>query len=178
MASSRFRVENTSTTLLPFVGFMALPTDATFFQAFVTATVPASGNEFRAGPLGGPLLPGGVITPQSRMHLDLAGGVWFYQNPGGGGLTGLGLIGEVHYVAAMQSGDTLNFTVPPGQAAGPSFFTLGNLANQQTATNLTLGLHTVWNDRFQFRIGGAFPAAQRPNRNFDGELICQLNFIP
>ena len=35
-----------------------------------------------------------------------------------------------------------------------------------------------WNDRFQFRIGGAFPLAQRPNRNFDGEVIAQMNFIP
>jgi hypothetical protein len=106
------------------------------------------------------------------------GGLWMYQNPGGGGLTGMALLGEVHYVAAMQHGDFVNFTTPQTQFGGPSFYQLGNLYNQQTATNLTIGLHTVWNDRFQFRIGGAFPAAVRPNRNFDGEVVCQVNFIP
>jgi len=176
--TARFQVQNTSTTLLPFVGVMVLPTDATFVQFFATATLPASGNQLVAGVPGGPMQPGGVFTPQSRMHLDLMGGSWFYQNPGGTGITGMALIGEVHYVAAMQPGDFVNFTTPGMQGAGPSFYQLGNLSNQQTATNFTIGLHTVWNNRFQFRIGGAFPLAQRPNRNFDGEVIAQLNFIP
>jgi hypothetical protein len=118
----------------------------------------------------------GLFNAQTRLHLDLAGGIWLNQNPGGGGLTGLALIGEVHYVAATQHGDVVNFTVQDQTSART--YQLGNLSNQQTVTNLTLGIHTVWNDRFQFRIGGAFPVTQFPNRGFDGEVIAQMNFIP
>ncbi|MGI8979134.1 MAG: hypothetical protein ACR2FY_07910 [Pirellulaceae bacterium] len=174
--STRYQLRNSSTTVLPFIGVMALPTDATFFQAFFTASVPASGNQFVVGSPGGPDVNAGVYTPQTRLHLDLAGGAWFYQNPGGGGITGMAFVGEVHYVAATQPGDFLNVTsIGP---AGPNFYQLGNLSNKQTTTNLTVGIHTIWNDRFQFRIGGAFPLAQRPNRGFDAEVIAQVNFIP
>ncbi len=173
---TRYQLRNSSTTVLPFIGVMALPTDATFLQGFLTASVPASGNQFVVGSRGGPDVNAGVYTPQTRLHLDLAGGAWFYQNPGGGGITGMAFVGEVHYVAATQTGDFLNVTsIGP---TGPNFYQLGNLSNQQTATNLTAGIHTVWNDRFQFRIAGAVPLAQRPNRGFDGEVIVQVNFIP
>ena len=175
--SGGFQIRNSSTSVLPYIGIMALPTDATFFQTFVTASLPVSGNQFEVNAFpGGPMQTAGVLTPQSRLHLDLAAGTWLYQNPGGGGVTGMAFVGEVHYVAAMQRGDFINFTsVGP---AGPSFFQLGNLSNQQTVTNITLGVHTTWNDRIQFRIGGAFPLAERPNRGFDGEVIAQVNFIP
>lgn len=175
-AVSNFQIRNSSTTVLPYLGAMLLPTDSTFVQTFLTATLPASGNQFVVSPRDVPPQTAGYLTPQSRMHLDIMGGAWLYQNPLGEGLTGMALIGEVHYVAAMQHGDSLNFTT--ANQAGFATFQLGNLANQQTATNLTFGIHTVWNNRFQFRIGGAFPAAQRPNRNFDGEVICQVNYIP
>lgn len=173
---TRYQLRNSSTTMLPFIGVMALPTDATFLQGFLTASVPASGNQFVVGSRDGPDVNAGVYTPQSRLHLDLAGGAWFYQNPGGGGITGMAFVGEVHYVAATQPGDFLNVTtIGP---TGPNFYQLGNLSNKQTTTNLTVGIHTIWNDRFQFRIGGAFPLAQRPNRGFDAEVIAQVNFIP
>lgn len=175
-AVSNFQIRNSSTTVLPYLGAMLLPTDSTFVQTFVTATLPASGNQFVVNQRGFAPQNVGFLTPQSRMHLDIMGGAWLYQNPLGEGLTGMALIGEVHYVAAMQHGDTLNYTTV--DQTGAASFQLGNLANQQTATNLTFGIHTVWNNRFQFRIGGAFPAAQRPNRNFDGEVICQVNYIP
>lgn len=173
-----YQLRNTAVGVLPFVGFMALPTDATFFSGFLTASVPAGGNQFRVAPPfgGGPPQNVGLYNTQTRLHLDLAGGIWLHQNPGGGGLTGLALVGEVHYVAATQRGDFVNFTRPG--PTGVTTYQLGNLSNQQTVTNLTFGVHTVWNDRFQFRIGGAFPLAQRPNRGFDGEVIAQMNFIP
>lgn len=172
-----YQLRNTATGVLPFIGFMALPTDATFFQGFVTTSVPAGGNQFMVfPPNGGAPQSAGFYNSQTRLHLDIAGGIWLNQNPGAGGLTGLALIGEVHYVAATQHGDTLNFT--SASRTGPVVYQLANLSNQQTATNLTFGIHTVWNDRFQFRIGGAFPLAQFPNRGFDGEVIAQMNFIP
>jgi hypothetical protein len=172
-----YQLRNSATTVLPYIGVMALPTDATFLQGFFTASVPASGNEFVIFPPGGgPPQSAGWFTTQTRLHLDLAGGVWLLQNPGAGGLTGLAVVGEVHYVAATQHGDVLNFTSINN--AGTRFYQLGNLSNQQTATNFTVGIHTVWNDRFQFRIGGAFPLAQQPNRGFDGEVIAQVNFTP
>lgn len=173
-----YQLRNTAVGVLPYIGFMALPTDATFFQAFVTASVPTGGNQFMVfPPNGGPPQSAGLYNSQTRLHFDFAGGIWLNQNPGGGGLTGLALIGEVHYVAATQHGDIVNFAVP-SQSGPPTIYQLANLSNQQTATNLTLGVHTVWNDRFQFRIGGAIPLAQRPNRGFDGEVIAQVNFIP
>ncbi len=175
--TSRYQVRNSSTTVLPFVGFMALPTDATFIQGFLTASVPANGNEFVVFPPGGgPARNAGIYNAQTRLHLDLAGGLWFYQNPGGGGITGMAFVGEVHYVAATQTGDFVNFT--SFDQSSPTIVQIGNFANQQTVTNFTAGIHTVWNDRFQFRVAGAVPLAQRPNRGFDGEVIVQVNFIP
>ncbi|MFN0021844.1 MAG: hypothetical protein ACKVP0_26660 [Pirellulaceae bacterium] len=172
-----YQLRNTATGVLPFIGLMALPTDTTFFSGFLTASVPAGGNQFVViPPFGAPPQNVGLFNAQTRLHLDLAGGIWLNQNPGGGGLTGLAVIGEFHYVAATQRGDVVNFASP-----GPTstrFYQLANLSNQQTVTNLTLGIHTVWNDRFQFRIGGAFPVTQFPNRGFDGEVIAQMNFIP
>jgi hypothetical protein len=174
--SSGYQIRNTATTVLPYIGVMALPTDDTFFQGFITASVPANGNQFMVLQRNGPPQSAGFYNAQTRLHMDLLGGIWLSRNPGGGGLTGLAFLSEVHYVAATQHGDTLNFT--SNGPTGPNTFQLGNLSNQQTATNFTVGIHTVWNDRFQFRIGGAFPLAQRPNRNFDGEVIAQMNFIP
>jgi hypothetical protein len=171
-----YQLRNTATTMLPYIGVMALPTDDTFFQGFVTATVPANGNQFMVLQPGAKPQSAGYYNAQTRLHFDLLGGLWLSRNPGGGGLTGLAFLSEIHYVAATQHGDSLNFT--SNGPTGPTDFRLGNISNQQTATNFTVGLHTVWNDRFQFRIGGAFPLAQRPNRNFDGEVIAQMNFIP
>jgi hypothetical protein len=175
--SGGYEIRNSSTGVLPFLGIMVLPTDATFFQTFISASVPASGNQVFVTPFAGaPARNVGVFTPQTRLHLDLAAGTWFYQNPGGGGVTGMAFVGEVHYVAATQSGDVVNFS--SFNQTATSNYQLGNLSNQQTVTNFTLGIHTTWNDRFQFRIGGAFPLAERPNRGFDGEVIAQINFIP
>jgi len=174
--SSGYQIRNTATTVLPYIGVMALPTDETFVQGFITASVPANGNQFMVLQPGAPPQSAGFYNAQTRLHFDLLGGIWLSRNPGGGGLTGLAFLSEIHYVAATQHGDSLNFTA--NGPTGPNNFQLGNLSNQQTATNFTVGLHTVWNDRFQFRIGGAFPLAQRPNRNFDGEVIAQMNFIP
>ena len=88
----------------------------------------------------------------------------------------MAFVGEVHYVAATQPGDLLTFA--PQDNSGLTFVQIGNLSNQQTVTNFTAGIHTTWNDRFQFRVAGAFPLAQRPNRGFDAEVIAQVNFIP
>ena len=173
---TNFRIANSSLHLSPYVGTLVSPTDATFFSAFMAVDVPASGNTISIqGFQGSPFQPAGVLTAQSLMQVDLSGGRWIYQNPGGGGITGMALLAEIHYVAALQHGDVV--TVNPSRTPGVTAFQLGNLANQQTVTNFTTGLHILWNDRVQFRIGGAFPLADRPNRSFDGEVIAQVNFL-
>lgn len=177
VGGTQFRLDNTALTVIPYLGFMVLPTDATFFQTFLTVNVPASGNQFLISPSpGAPLQEAGIFNSRTLMHLDLALGTWLFQNPGSGGITGVALVGEVHYVAALQPGDSLS--VATVGTSGPTFFQLGNLSNQQTVTNFTVGIHTVWNDVVQFRVGGAFPLAERPNRSFDGEIIAQVNIIP
>jgi hypothetical protein len=177
VGGTRFRLANSSTHLSPFVGFLASPTDATFFQTFMAVDVPASGNRFLVSGLPGtPFQQAGVLTTQPLIQLDMSGGLWFYQNPGGGGITGMAFLGEVHYVGALNRGD--NLIVTGNTAGGAAGFQLGNLSNQLYVTNMTAGLHMLWNDRIQIRIGGAFPLATRPNRSFDGEVIAQVNYIP
>ena len=119
-----------------------------------------------------------MLYEQNLLHLDLGGGYWLRRNPGGGGLTGLAAILELHYVSSLQDADQVELmAVGPGGVAACNLFSLANRFDQ---LNLTVGLHGELWDRTTCRVGGVFPLKTRRSplengdRNFDAEVMVQV----
>ena len=125
-------LENDAVHLLPYLAFLSYPTENWFFQGYLQGDFTASGIPVHVGPQ---II--GTYTEQSLLYADLLAGRWLYS--GGGYLSGVAGIVELHYTTTLQDTDNLNAF---GFTDGPPFMLgLGNPANRVDYLNLTAGLH-------------------------------------
>ncbi len=168
---TNFTLRNDAVHLVPYIGFLMLPTDACFIQGFVDADIAASGNAVDFGPLRS---QAGTLTEQNLLHVDLSAAHWVYRNEVATYVTGVAAITELHYTSAMQDADGFAFTVAGG--AGPAGVgTFQNLANRTDILHLTAGLHFQIGDVSNLRVGCVVPVRNAPDRQFDSEIQVSFN---
>jgi hypothetical protein len=161
-ADVTFTLGNDSLHLLPFVGFMAHPSDRFFYHGFAQLDVATGANHIDARESAG-TPDTGTLREQTLLYLDASAGVWLFQGNGDRGLTGLAAVGEVHYTTTLDDADS--FTAP---SFGIDF---GNPDNRIDIVNASVGLHAEFANRTQLRVSGVFPLGQGSNRAFDAELM-------
>jgi hypothetical protein len=168
--STNFVVRNDALHLSPYLGISCAPDNALFYHGFVQVDVPLSGNQidyvdsfFEASGRFGSL------DEQVLMHCDVGAGYWLYRNRCAPLLTGVASVMEVHYTTTLQNADLVTGAVPPLR------FQFGNTLNHIDSLQLTVGLHANLGPQTTFRVGGAFPLNQGPERPFDAEVLVSLN---
>jgi hypothetical protein len=169
-----YSVQNDAVHLLPYLGFLATPSDDVFFHGFAQLDVATSGNVIEVVDAPAATIGRGVLNDQTLLYLDLGVGYWWFRNPLAR-ITRLASVVEFHYTTSLQSADTFTFVASPpmglvrfGRPAGP--------AEHVSMANLTMGLHAEVAETAAARVGVVFPLSEQPNRVFDTELQVQVNW--
>jgi hypothetical protein len=163
---TRVVFQNQAVHLAPYVGIATTPSPRMFFQGFMQCDVPTNGNRIDIeDPLG--LVPGvsaGSYDEQVLFALDVAAGYWLYDCPEADYFQGLAAIVEYHYTTTLDDTDSVDFFG----------FRLTNDFNRVDASNLTIGLEAKV-AKTSFRVATTLPLTNEENRQFDAEIIVQVN---
>lgn len=157
-----YRLDDEAVHLLPYVGYLATPTDDWFWQGFVQLDFAANGNTLTAGG------QTAKYSEQNLLHADMSAGWWWYQNPGAPYLTRIAAVTELHYTTSIQDPDQIILAPGPGQ-----LFAL--TGGRFDILNLTSGLQFQLGELSNFRVGCAVPLRTNEDRQFDAELQVSFN---
>jgi hypothetical protein len=184
-----FHIDNEQWALSPYVAALVQPNDRWFAQGFCQVYFPIGGNTLEYTDAltvttgigsGGLLASGqGELDGQALLMLDVGVGRWLVRNANGQGLTGLALIGELHYTTALEDADLVALPADPlvGPFAEPQPGPLvGNLSNRFDYLNMTVGATAEFGNRLLVTTGVALPLLDGDNRFFDWELQVQVNY--
>ena len=155
-------LHNDAVHLLPFIGLTSAPADWWFYHTFVQIDAATQGNRITVD-RGLADFESGRLNDATLLFVDVGGGAWLFNDPGAGGLSGVAVIGELHYTRALQDPDrfdAVNSLLSFRSHEGDDFL------------NLTTGLHLGWRNWAAARIAGVFPLDldDRHGRLFDAEL--------
>ena len=123
----------------------------------------------------------GDVADQTLLHLDFALGYYLYMNPCAPVLKAVIPTAEFHLTQTLSDPDRL---VLDGaqlfQLSSPDSFTepepvIGNPADSNTITDVTVGVHTYLGQASMLSVGGVFPLGQGWDRTFDSEIAVKFN---
>jgi hypothetical protein len=163
------QVNDQSTHLQPFLGYLATPDDYWFIQAFAQLDIDTRGNDilYRSG---GTLDNIGTAQDQTLAYLDVSIGYWLYRDYGRrSGITGIAPMLELHYTTTLEDTDVV--TSPDG------FVEFRNPYNRQDVLNCTIGMQFLIGDSSVFTIAGSAPTEDFPDRFFDGEVMALYSWL-
>lgn len=200
----KFLITNETYELSPFLAVAGTPTSRSFVNGFCQFDFPLNKSMFdyreketdlslvydadvRAqfpgrNPVQNDHLIKGQIRDQILAHLDIGGGYWVYQNPTARYISGLALLGELHYTTTLQDADIITLDTPrlrPQTAAGlgpveqPTRF--GNLKNHVDILDVTLGATMAIGTRATLGTAVSLPLRDGDDRAFEWEGQVQLN---
>jgi hypothetical protein len=168
-------VDNESVHLLPFLGFVATPTERLFFQGIAQFDVDVNPNlvsatSFAQG------LPTGNLYDLDRGHdktfafVSLSTGYWVYLNENRNAwITGVAPMAEYHLNQSLSDGDHIQ------GVAGNTLWDFGTPSGF-SQSNAVLGLTTVLKDEATLTIGYATPLGGGGDQQFNGELRVFFNW--
>lgn len=164
-------IRNDSLHLIPYLGLLSQPGEDWFSIAFFSLDLAANGNSVEVGSPPGEI---GILTPQNLFHFDYTIGRWLIRSPESTYMTGVAVIGEVHYTKTIQNTDTV--IIPTNPDTGTFINAqLTNLANQTDIVNLTTGLQFQIGEFSNLRVGYVVPVQEQPYRQFDSEAQVSFN---
>jgi hypothetical protein len=164
---TEWRMQNEAVHLIPYVGISAAPADNLFWHTFLSVDVPTNGNTVDYSDM---LIGDGTFgkyTEQTLLHLDVAGGYWFYRNEAAPHLKGMAALLEVHYTSALSDSDSLYGVTPITLFAFTG-------SGRVDVVDLTVGLHFELANNTVCRVGSVVPLCSAPDRTFDSEVAAQI----
>lgn len=170
LASTRGEYQNKAVYLYPYLAALWTPQQRVFHQVFVGVNVPLNDDELVIlDPLVLPPteLSRADIEPATTFSLDWSTGYWLRRNATDRFISGVALIGEVHYTGSLGA---------PTQVQPDSGLFLSTIdagASSIDYLNLTGGLHLQLGPRMSLRLSGVLPVADRP---FDNEATAQWTY--
>jgi hypothetical protein len=162
---------------LPYIGFVWSPGDprwgwgnGLFFSGYAQIDINAASNPIDVlGPNNVPVGSLGKLTDQNLGFLDLAAGYWLFRDPDAERVTGLAVVGELHYTTTLQDVDQIS------GAVNNASFTLNATGNRFDVLNGTIGIQALMFDTSSLRVAGVFPIGDENRRLFDSEVQVQFN---
>ena len=159
---NRYRYENDSYRIHPFLSLLSDYDSGFFFNGFAQLDLTANGNRlWSAGELG-------RFNDQHLLRLDASWGYHLCRPRRTRLIHDVAAVVELHYVTSLVDSDNLLFVVPFDRVV-----TMSNRYGQMDILNLSAGLHTQLGEDSLVRVGCAFPLREE-DRVFDGELMIQL----
>ncbi len=164
------RFENESVHLLPFLGGVYAPNDRFFASGILQFDFDTTGNGIFEQPVMDPFgqpIQLGVLQDQTYMFLDASIGYWLFHNRSGGGfLTGVAPVFEVHYNQSLGNTDYVVF-----QSGTPTN------TSEVSIVNLVFGLNLELAQNANIQVGYTAPVYGKPDEQFDGELRVMFNWL-
>jgi len=152
IAGTPVRLNEEGLYVQPFAGYVNYGSPCWFHQYFLQFSVPVHDNRLEI------LNPGrstGIDDPV-LFHADASVGYWLYQDSYARHLTGVAVIGELHYTNNLE--DTDQFTLVD---AGGNNFVLSNNESDMDYLNATLGVQIDLYDQTSIRVAAVIPLASK-----------------
>lgn len=167
---TRGEYQNKAAYLYPYLAALWTPQSRVFHQALVGVNVPLGDDELVI--LDPTILPPTELSrvdiePATTISIDWSTGYWLRQNASDRYITGIALIGEMHYTGSFGAPTQ---TQPD---SGLFFSDIAAGASSVDYLNLTSGLHLQIGPRMSLRVSGVLPVADRP---FDDEVTAQWTY--
>ncbi len=165
-------VSNDAVHLSPFLGFLYAPGGGNTHQGFLQIDVPTNANAMQFSDISGTATT--ELLEQTLLYVDYSFSKQLY-HAGRSARSGNGIrrilgLAELHYTTTLEDSDI----VLSGTTSNP-LFEVTSAGNRLDVVNLTLGLHTEFNNGTQFRMGTVAPITNDDDRFFDFEFQAQLN---
>ena len=159
------RIENRSTHLAPFLGFLWTPNERFFLQGFYQVDVEAGGCPVLVDLNGLALQNIGTLHDTTYQCIDLGMGSWLYRGHGRyGRLTGWAWTAELHG----------NDSFSPTSPVVADNWQIGD-SNSFDSWNMTIGTHLEFNDRSVLTLAYVDPLGGH-DRQFNGEFRLMFNY--
>ncbi len=165
-------VENQSTHVMPFLGFIWAPNDRFFSQSILQVDVDANGNPVwanatQSSDIVTPANYAGRLNYPTFLYASFGGGYWMYQdNSRSARLTGVAPLMEVHVNQTLTDSDCIQF----------GNYRLGNDLGSTSLVNGLLGINFEWGLKSTLTVAYATPLGGGVDRWFDGELRAFYNW--
>jgi len=160
------RVDNESTRLMPFTGFIWAPNDTFFSQSLLQVDTAANGNPaFLATPGVAGLDYVGQLEYPTFLYLSFGTGFWAYKS-NATSLTGFAPIAEVHVNQALDGSDVIE----------GGTYRLGTDYGVVSLVNALVGCNFEWGTRSTLTFAYVTPLGGGVDRWFDGELRAFWNY--
>lgn len=165
-------VDNQSTHVMPFVGFIWAPNSRFFSQSILQVDIDANGNPVWANATqGNDIFAAGNFAGRLNyptfLYASFGGGYWVYQdNSRSARLTGIAPLMEVHVNQTLSNYDCIDF----------DNYTLGSDLGSTTLVNGLVGVNFEWGLQSTLTVAYATPLGGGVDRWFDGELRAFYNW--
>ncbi len=165
-------VENQSTHVMPFLGFIWAPNNRFFSQSILQVDVDANGNPVwanatQSSDIVTPANYAGRLNYPTFLYASFGGGYWMYQdNSRSARLTGVAPLMEVHVNQTLTDSDCIQF----------GNYRLGNDLGSTSLVNGLLGINFEWGLKSTLTVAYATPLGGGVDRWFDGELRAFYNW--
>ena len=165
-------VENQSTHVMPFLGFIWAPNNRFFSQSILQIDVDANGNPVWANATQSSDIVSdanfaGRLNYPTFLYASVGGGYWIYQdNTRSARLTGIAPLMELHVNTTLTEADCIQF----------NNYQLGNNLGSTTLVNGLLGVNFEWGLQSTLTVAYATPLGGGVDRWFDGELRAFYNW--
>ena len=161
------KVTNDATRLQPFLGWLYLPSDRWFVQAFTQFDFATGNNAVQVSSLGTGLSTVGSYREPSYFFGDIALGYWAYRNDRSRGLTGVIPTVEVHQTSSLERSGVVT--------AGN--LQVGNFRGSTSLTSAVVGSTLEFGQATQLTAGYATPIGGGGDRQYDGAFRFQLTRV-
>lgn len=158
------KVNNDAVRLQPFLGWLYLPSDRWFVQAFTQFDFATGNNAVQVSSLGSGLRTVGTYREPSYFFGDIAVGYWAYRNDHSRGLTGVIPTVEVHQTSSLERAGVVT--------AGN--LQVGNFRGSTSLTSAVVGSTLEFGQQTQLTFGYATPLGGGNDRQYDGALRFQF----
>lgn len=172
LGDASFHVKDTGFHFSPYLAMLIDTQSGFFMQGFAEFDFSTDQMAVRDRTNGSTV---GHINIPNSVFLDVGMGYWVIRMPERRWMKGVAGIVEYHYSRQTQDFRSLAF-----QSIGTlstSNVLISSPVGRRDLSNLTTGVHVAVSDHVNFRVGGVVPLRNAPQRQFDAEVVFQLDLV-
>ncbi len=171
LGDATFHVDDAGLHVSPFTTMLIESKQGWFIQGFIEfdySTDKISIVDRAAGGVGKVDIP-------DVANFDFGAGWWLARYPDRHWWKGLAAIVEYHYTRQRQDFKSVAFQ--SNGVLSSSNVIVGAFDTRRDISNLTTGVHVLINDHVNARVAGVLPLKSSPDRQFDAEVVFQLDIL-
>jgi hypothetical protein len=176
-----YRISNSETFLMPFIGSVWTPNDKFFVQQFLQMSFTPNANSVYQNEsfgTGDDHVFTGKLHDPAFIYYDISAGYWLFRDcPGSCDLiTGVAGIFEVHYNQSLSNFDSIPLSPNTGWTTPGQNVVIGG-GSTFTSLNLTAGFVTEIRENALLFVGATVPTIGGSGHEFDYQIMVNFNYL-